>query len=122
LAGRLLDGLIAKVRAADVPPPRRRAPTLPRGLDAVAVKAVAKDRDRRYGSPAELSEDVRRSPADEPVTARRPTRWHRLRAFARRNRRGLTVAAALAGLGWLTEEAANFLGFVRVASIAIMPA
>src|SRR5262245_49364481 len=72
----------------------RLAATLRRELDWVVMKALEKDRDRRYATASELAADVRRYLDDEPVTARPPGRGYRLRKFVRRNR--WPVAAALA--------------------------
>jgi tetratricopeptide (TPR) repeat protein len=57
------------------------------------MKALEKDRNRRYGSPAELVADVRRHLADEPVQAGPPSAVYRARKFVRRHRLGVAVAA-----------------------------
>ncbi|MGL4555817.1 MAG: protein kinase domain-containing protein [Gemmataceae bacterium] len=71
-------------------------------LDWIVMKALAKERDRRYESAAALAEDVRRHLHDEPVAAGPPSRTYRLRKFLRRNGRavlaaGLILASLLAG-------------------------
>ena len=55
-------------------------------LDRVVMKAIERDRQRRYGTAAALADDVRRFLAYEPVTARPPTLAYQARKFARRNR------------------------------------
>ena len=68
-------------------------------LDWIALKALAKERDRRFESANGLASDVRRYLADEPVQACPPVARDRFRKFARRNRRALmTVALTVAGL------------------------
>jgi len=62
-------------------------------LDAVVMKALAKDREQRYGSAAGLAEDLRRFLADQPVQAKPPSWPNRLRKWARRNRAISTAAA-----------------------------
>jgi len=62
-------------------------------LDWVVMKALEKDRTRRYESPAELARDLGRFLRHEPVVAGPPSRWYRLRKFVRRHRR--TVVATL---------------------------
>ena len=52
------------------------------------MKALEKDRTRRYGSPAELSGDVRRHLKHEPVIAGPPSQIYRMRKFIRRHRIG----------------------------------
>lgn len=61
-------------------------------LDWIAMKALEKDRERRYGTPTELAADVERHLKNEPVVAGPPTAIYRLRKFARRN--AAFVAAA----------------------------
>ena len=61
-------------------------------LDWITMKALEKDRLRRYGSPSELAEDVRRYLEDQAVAARPPSVVYRARKFVRRNR--LLVGAA----------------------------
>jgi tetratricopeptide (TPR) repeat protein len=68
-------------------------------LDWIVMKALEKDRSRRYDSANGFAADMQRYLADEPVLACPPSAWYRLRKFARRNRAALTtlvlVAAAL---------------------------
>ena len=67
-------------------------------LDWIVMKALAKERDRRYDSAIALGNDVERFLNHEPVVAGPPTAAYRLRKFVRRNR-GRVVAAALARAG-----------------------
>lgn len=60
-------------------------------LDWIAVKALARDREERYGSAAALADDIERSLRHEPVTARPPSLPDRLVKLVRRHR----LAAAL---------------------------
>src|SRR5688572_20817454 len=55
-------------------------------LDRVVMKAMDRDRTRRYGTAAELADDLRRYLAHEPVRAQPPTLAYQARKFARRNR------------------------------------
>ena len=63
-------------------------------LDWIVMKALAKERHRRYDSAIGLANDIERFTNHEPVLAGPPTAGYRLRKFARRNR-GQVVAAAL---------------------------
>jgi eukaryotic-like serine/threonine-protein kinase len=65
-------------------------------LDWITMKALEKDRTRRYGSPAELAADLRRHLRNEPVLAASPSTTYRVRKFVKRHRAGVFVAAALA--------------------------
>jgi WD40 repeat protein/serine/threonine protein kinase len=81
-------------------------------LDWVVMKALEKDRNRRYETASAFAADVERYLSDEPVLACPPSAWYRFRKFARRNRpalvtataAALVVVAAVAGLA-----ASNFL-------------
>lgn len=72
---------------------RQLAARLAGDLDWIVLKALAKDRNRRYGSPAELAADIRRHLVDEPVVAGPPSTLYRMRKFAARHRLPLTLAA-----------------------------
>src|SRR5581483_7591423 len=68
----------------------RRLGQLLRGeLDWIVMRALEKDRDRRYESASAFAADVQRYLADEPVQACPPSAWYRLRKFARRHRAGV---------------------------------
>ena len=64
-------------------------------LDWIVIKALDKNRTRRYETANGLTRDVQRYLADEPVLACPPSAWYRFRKFARRNKGGLTAAAAV---------------------------
>jgi serine/threonine protein kinase len=64
-------------------------------LDWVAMKALEKDRNRRYESASAFAADVQRYLSDEPVLACPPSAGYRLRKFVRRNRGRLAAAAVL---------------------------
>jgi tetratricopeptide (TPR) repeat protein len=54
-------------------------------LDAITMKAMEKDRARRYGAASDLAADLERYLRHEPVVARRPSRIYKLRKYARRH-------------------------------------
>ncbi len=70
-------------------------------LDWITLKALEKDRTRRYASASELAADIDRSLAGETVNARPPSAAYKTRKFLRRHRLAVTaagiVAAALVG-------------------------
>jgi serine/threonine protein kinase len=71
--------------------------TILRGdLDWITMKALEKDRARRYGTPSELAADIGRYLRYEPVVARPATTGYRLRKYVRRHRVGVAAAAGLA--------------------------
>ena len=63
-------------------------------LDWIVMRAMEKDRTRRYGSPQELAADIGRYLSDLPVLASPPSAAYRTRKFVRRHRVGVGVAAA----------------------------
>ena len=75
--------------------PSRLAKSLRGELDWIVMKALEKDRVRRYETANGLAFDVRRYLADEQVQACPPSAGYRLRKFVRRNRMVMTSAALL---------------------------
>ena len=67
-------------------------------LDWITMKALEKDRTRRYGSPSEMAADIDRYLHHQPIIARPPSTAYRARKFVRRHRIGVGVAAAIAVL------------------------
>jgi WD40 repeat protein/serine/threonine protein kinase len=65
-------------------------------LDWIAMRALEKDRNRRYESASAFVADVQRYLADEPVQACPPSTGYRLRKFAHRNRTMLVTATLIA--------------------------
>ena len=102
--GETTEQVFMKILERDPIPPRRRNPSISRDQETVIGKAMERDRGRRYGSMAELAEDLRRLSAGEPVAARPPGRIRRSARWLRRHRRASAGAATalLIGLGALT--------------------
>jgi serine/threonine protein kinase len=65
-------------------------------LDWITMKALEKDRTRRYETANGLARDIQRYLCDEPVEACPPSASYRLRKFARKHRTVLATVAALA--------------------------
>jgi serine/threonine protein kinase/Flp pilus assembly protein TadD len=76
--------------------PRQLSSALRGDLDWIAMKALEKERNRRYGTPSELAADIGRYLNNEPVAARPASKGYRLRKYVRRHRVGVTVAAGFA--------------------------
>jgi serine/threonine protein kinase/tetratricopeptide (TPR) repeat protein len=74
----------------------RRLQGLVRGeLDWIVMKALEKDRNRRYETAGSFAADVRRYLDDEPVHACPPSAWYRFRKFARRNKAALAAVMVM---------------------------
>ncbi|MBM4091187.1 MAG: serine/threonine protein kinase [Planctomycetes bacterium] len=76
--------------------PTRLSTSMKRDLDWIVMKAMDKDRNRRYASAGALVEDVSRFLLDQPVEARPPSAWYRFWKFARRNKVVLSTASIVA--------------------------
>ncbi len=82
-------------------------------LDWIVMKALEKERSRRYDSAAGFAEDVERFLKNEPIVARPPSLFYRVNKFARKNRvavtAGLLLLASLVvgmiGTSWGLREA-----------------
>jgi tetratricopeptide (TPR) repeat protein len=92
--------------------PARLASLLRGELDWVVMKALEKDRARRYETANALARDVQRYLADEIVEARPPSAGYRLRKFARRHK-GRVVAAGLVLLALVAGVIGTSWGLVR---------
>jgi serine/threonine protein kinase/tetratricopeptide (TPR) repeat protein len=64
-------------------------------LDWIALKALEKDRARRYETPNDFAADVMRYLTDQPVEACPPSAWYRLTKHVRRHRASLATAATI---------------------------
>jgi serine/threonine protein kinase/Tfp pilus assembly protein PilF len=85
------SGIAAQNRGADSPTLARQV----RGdLDAITLKALEKDRARRYSTPSELAADIRRYLRNEPVSARPASAAYRARKYIRRHRISVGIGAA----------------------------
>jgi eukaryotic-like serine/threonine-protein kinase len=88
------DGSTANAGARGTGP--KQLVSLLRGdLDWITMKAIEKDRARRYGTPSELAADIRRYLNHEAVVARPASTGYRLRKYVRRHRATVIAAAGV---------------------------
>ncbi|MHC4405549.1 MAG: protein kinase domain-containing protein [Planctomycetota bacterium] len=93
--------IVELARTVEPVPPRERNRAVPRLLEAICLKAMARRKDDRYQTAHALAGDVQRYLAGEPVSAYREGILARTWRWAKRHRRGLgrsAAAALLAGL------------------------
>jgi serine/threonine protein kinase/WD40 repeat protein len=83
--------LLAEISTDEPPRPRALDRRVPRDLETIVLKAIAKDPARRYQTADALAEDLRRFVDGEPIRARRTSMVERTRLWCRRHK-------ALAGL------------------------
>jgi len=93
----LVDAL--RIICEEPPKPLRFATAghgrLDRDLETIVGKALEKDPDRRYGTVAELADDIDRYLGARPILARPPSTSYRARKFAQRHRAGVAAAAVV---------------------------
>ncbi len=99
--------LMHQILHSDPTRPRQVDPRLPRDLETIILKAMARDPAHRYGTAAELADDLRRYLADRPIRARRAGEVEKFLRWCHRN-------PALAGL-LVTLALVFWVGFALVA-------
>ena len=92
------EGGTEAITPADVGQARSTSPARLRrrlrgDLDNIVMKALRKEKERRYASAEQLAEDVRRYLEGLPIKARRGTAAYRTRKFVRRHWAGMAAAA-----------------------------
>ncbi|MBI3866760.1 MAG: serine/threonine protein kinase [Planctomycetia bacterium] len=85
--------VLVRLTHEDPAPLRRYEPRIPRDLETICLKALAKQPAARYPTVRAFLEDLRRYEAGEPLMARRPRALHRAWCWFRRH--GKPAAAAL---------------------------
>jgi WD40 repeat protein/serine/threonine protein kinase len=109
--------LMQQIQYKDPEPVRRYNPAVPRDLDAIVLKCLEKNPDKRYRTAEKLEEDLACFLAGEPVVARPVREAERLWRWCRRNSLvsslvaavALAVLLGLAGMIWKWREAENAL-------------
>ncbi len=87
--------LLLQVLDDEPRPPRKLNDKIPRDLETICLKAMAKSPHRRYTTAAELAEDLRRWLRGEPIRARGIGRGERLWRWCRRNPVPASLIAAI---------------------------
>jgi serine/threonine protein kinase/WD40 repeat protein len=102
--------LVGQISRGTAVPPGRLAPHLPRDLETVALKAMAREPAARYATARELANDLRRFLENRPIKARRSSALERAGRWCRRNP---AVASLLGALFFLLScLAAGAMSFV----------
>jgi serine/threonine protein kinase/WD40 repeat protein/tetratricopeptide (TPR) repeat protein len=118
------EQLLHQVMNTEPPRPRRLDPSIPRDLETIVLKAIARDPAHRYATAAELADDLRRFVEDRPIRARRFTAIELLWRAARRDPvratligslllACLTGAVSVTTLWWQAEDRAAREGEAR---------
>src|SRR6185437_5525868 len=86
--------VLNRIAHEDPLPPRRIDPAIPKDLETIVLKAMARERDARYATALELAEDVSRFLEHLPVRARRPSPIDRAWKWMQRHRTLVTAGFA----------------------------
>lgn len=93
---------------ADLPAPRTLRPDLPKDLETICLKCLAKEIPQRYQTAGELAEDLERYLQHEPILAQPPTRVQKVVRWARRKPL-LALTYISMGLMYLVHLFTHFL-------------
>jgi len=88
--------VMRKIERDEPPRPRKLNPGIPRDLETIILKCLAKSRNRRYASARELADDLDRYLNHDPVRARPPSTLYRVGMTL--GKRKAAVAALVAGV------------------------
>jgi serine/threonine protein kinase/tetratricopeptide (TPR) repeat protein len=83
------------VMEANPIPPRKLVPWLPVEIEAITLKAMAKDAAARYQTMEEFKNDINRYQRNEPIMARPPSVWSRIRRFLKRRWPVISIIATV---------------------------
>jgi serine/threonine-protein kinase len=101
--------VLNNISAVEPRPPRAVDKDIPADLEAIILKCMEKERSARYDSARALAEELERFLNGEPVLARSPGLWYRLRKRARKHKAIVAVASGalvllVLAMGWAGLE------------------
>jgi len=97
----------ARSRIRSPPPPRALNSAVPRDLETIVLKAMAKEPAERYLTARDLADDLSRFLKSRPIVARRPGLVDRTVKLARRNRQVVVASVAFLACALLALVAAS---------------
>jgi tetratricopeptide (TPR) repeat protein len=106
------SSLIRKITQEEPTRPRKLNPRIPRDLETIVLKAIAREPADRYQSAAAMAHDLERFLEDRPIAARRASSVERLWRWSRRNRALASLAASSLVLLILVAVVAS-VGYVK---------
>ncbi len=111
--GRDRQEILRQIAEEEPAPPRRLNPAVPRDLETILLKAMAKEPSGRYATAKELADDLRRFLEHKPIKARRPSLLDRMAKLSRRHQPEVWSAAVcllllgavlLGSVGWIVRD------------------
>ncbi len=105
-----LRTLLDQVVHDEPPSPRKLNVRIPRDLETICLKCLEKEPGRRYGTAAELAEDLRRYLREEPIAARPLSAAGRTWRWCRRKPREAFLLSSLAGLLLIMAVGGSWIG------------
>jgi serine/threonine protein kinase/predicted Zn-dependent protease len=99
--------LLAQIATEEPRPPRRLNPAIPKDLETIVLKSMAKSPPDRYTTAEELAEDLKRFLDDRPIQATRPSVAERALKWCRRHK-ALVASSTLLALGGVILAAVLF--------------
>ncbi|MCA9268408.1 MAG: protein kinase, partial [Planctomycetales bacterium] len=109
--------IVQRIMQGQVAPPRSLNASVPRDLETIVLKAIAREPSHRYASAGELAEDLQRFLDDRPIRARRATAVERLWRWARRHRAVAALSATSLALLMLVAVTATWAFFQTRAAL-----
>lgn len=100
--------LLHQVVHDEPPPPRKLAKSIPRDLETICLKAMAKERGQRYATAGAFADDLRRYLAGDAILARPPSVLARSVRWLKRRRAAVAGMAAAVGLSLVVGSAVYF--------------
>jgi serine/threonine protein kinase len=91
--------LMARILNEEPPRPRSLNPAIPRDLETIVLKAIAREPQGRYATAGALADDLERFLADQPIDARRSSVLERAWRWSRRNPAWAALVASVSLLG-----------------------
>ncbi len=118
--GRDRQEVLRQIAQQEPSPPRRIDPTIPRDLETILLKALAREPEGRYATARDLADDLRRFLEHRPIAARRPSSAERAVKWALRHRTAvaaaiIVLAVGIIGLGAIAGVQARANGRLRAA-------
>ena len=104
--------LIHRVGTGQLPRPRRLDPAIPRDLETIVLKAIAREPGHRYPTAGAMADDLRRFLEDRPIHARPVSPFERAWRWGRRNRLSATLIAT-ASAALVLAAVVGWVGVIR---------